>query len=101
MRIKDMKPGGWIRYNDDSDFPEIGRIVTFEYNKSFVNGYCFHLEGQDYGRLYERKEFKYSDNVADLIKEDERVIKISGHYILGKGFSKEEFIKEVMNESKD
>lgn len=101
MRIKDIKPGGWIRYNrhnDDSDTPEIGKIVTFRYYKGYTNGYCFHLEGHDYGRLFERKDFKYSDNVADLIKKDECIVKIQGHYMLGKSFSKEEFIKEVENE---
>lgn len=99
MRIKDIKPGGWIRYNDASDTPEIGKVIAFEYDKRYTNGYCFHLEGQDYGRLYERKDFKYSDNVADLIKKDERVVKIAGHYMLGKSFSKEEFIEEVKNEN--
>lgn len=98
MRIKDIKSGGWIRYNDASDTPELGKVARFEYDKRFVNGYCFYLEKHDYGRLFGRKEFKYSDNVADLIKKDERVIKIAGHYMLGKSFSKEEFVKEVKNE---
>lgn len=98
MKIKDIKPGGWIRYNDASDAPELGKVARFEYDKRCVNGYCFHLKGQDYGILFERKDFKYSDDVADLIKKDERVIKIQGHYMLGKSFSKEEFIKEVKNE---
>lgn len=98
MRIKDIRPGGWIRYNEDSDTPEIGKITNFGYYKGFANGYCFRLEGQDYDRLYGRKDFKYSDNVADLIKKDERVMKIRGHYILGKSLSKEEFVKEVENE---
>lgn len=98
MRIKDIKPGGWIRYNDDSDNPEIRKIVTFSYDKDCVNGYGFFLEGMSYGLLFERKEFKYSDNIADLIKKDERVMKIAGHYMLGKSFSKEEFIKEMENE---
>lgn len=98
MRIKDIKPGGWIRYNDGSDCPEIGKIVAFSYDKDCKNGYCFHLEGQDYGRLFERKDFKHSDNVGDLIKKDERVMKVHGRYMLGKSFSKEEFIKEVKNE---
>lgn len=98
MKIKDIKPGGWIRYNDDSDCPEIGKIVKFRYHKGFTNGYCFRLEGHDCGRLYERKDFKYSGNVANLIKKDERVMKIQGHYMLGKSFSKEEFIEEVENE---
>ena len=99
MRIKDIKPGGWIRYNDGSDCPEIGKIAIFRYDKGYTNGYYFHMEGQDGGRLFERKDFKYSDNVADLIKKDERVIKILGHYLLGKSFSKEEFVKEVKNGS--
>lgn len=98
MSIKDIKPGGWIRYNDDSGVPEIGKVTAFKYDRKYANGYCFHLEGHDYGRLYERKDFKYSDDVADLIKKDERITKIQGHYILGKSFSKEEFIKEVKNE---
>lgn len=98
MRIKDIKPGGWIRYNDGSDCPELGKVVAFGYDKGYTNGYCFHLEGQDYGRFFERKEFKYSDDVADLIKKDERVIKIAGHYMLGKSFSKEDFIKGAKNE---
>ncbi|WP_407457186.1 hypothetical protein [Fibrobacter sp.] len=98
MRIKDIKPGGWIRYNDASGTPEIGKVTAFEYDKKCTNNYCLYLEGQDYGRLFERKDFKYSDDVADLIKKDERVIKIAGHYMLGKSFSKEEFIKEVKNE---
>lgn len=100
MRIEDIKPGGWIRYNDDSDCPEIGKIIAFSYDKGYTNGYCFHLEEQDYGRLFGRKDFKYSNDVADLIKKDERVMKIQGHYILGKSFSKEEFIKEVKNDNK-
>ena len=49
-------------------------------------------------RFKEYEDFKYSDDVADLIKKDERITKIQGHYILGKSFSKEEFIKEVKNE---
>lgn len=98
MKIKDIKPGGWIRYNDKSDNPELGKVTAFRYDNDCINGYCFYLEGQDYGRLFERKDFKYSDNVADLIKKDERVMKIQGHYMLGKSFSKEEFIKEVKNE---
>lgn len=95
MRIEDIKPGGWIRYNNGSDCPEIGKIAIFRYDKGVTNGYCFHLEGQDYGRMFERKDFKYSDNVADLIKKDERVVKVQGHYMLGKSFSKEEFIEEL------
>ena len=98
MRIKDIKPGGWIRYNDDSGTPELGKVARFEYDKECVNGYCFFLEGRGYGLLFERKEFKYSDNVADLIKKDERIVKIHGHYMLGKSFSKEEFVKEVKND---
>lgn len=105
MKIKDIKPGGWIRYNDYSGIPEIapelGKVTKFEHDKRYANGYYFHLEGQDYGRFFERKEFKYSDDVADLIKKDERVIKIAGHYMLGKSFSKEEFIKEMKNEAKN
>ena len=45
MRTKDIKSGGWIRYNDDSDCPEIGKITAFSYDKGYTNGYCFHLEG--------------------------------------------------------
>ena len=98
MRIKDIKPGGWIRYNDNSNCPEVGKIVLFRYDKECINGYCFYLEGEDCGLLFERKDFKYSDDVADLIRKDERVMKIQGHYMLGKSFSKEEFIKEAKNE---
>lgn len=98
MKIKDIRPGGWIRYNDDSGAPEIGKVTAFSYDKNYANGYCFQIEGEDYGLLFERKDFKYSDNVADLIKEDERAVKIQGHYMLGKSFSKKEFIKEVKNE---
>lgn len=100
MKIKDIKTGGWIRYNDGSEIPEIGKIIAFRYDRGYANGYYFHLEGQDYGRCFERKEFKYSDNVSDLIKKDERVVKIQGHYMLGKSFSKEEFAKEMENENK-
>ena len=98
MRIKDIKPGGWIRYNDGSGTSEIRKVVSFKYDKGYTNGYGFFLEGLDYGRLFERKDFKYSDNIADLIKKDERVMKIADHYMLGKILSKEEFIKEVKNE---
>lgn len=98
MRIKNIKPGGWIRYNGELDNPEIGKVTAFEYDKKYINGYCFHLDGQNYGILFERKDFKYSDNVADLIKKDERVMKIAGHYVLVKSFSKEDFIKEMNNE---
>lgn len=98
MRIKDIKPGGWIRYNDDSDTSEIRKVVAFKYEKGYTNGYGFFLEGMSYGLLFERKKFEYSDDVADLIKKGERVMKIQGHYMLGKSFSKEEFIKEVKNE---
>lgn len=98
MKIKDIKSGGWIRYNDDSGTPELGKVTRFDYDKRCVNGYCFHLERQDYGSLFERKDFKYSNNVADLIKKDERVMKIQGHYMLGKNLSREEFIKEMKND---
>lgn len=98
MRIKDIKPGGWIRYNNGSNTSEIRKVVAFKYEKDCVNGYGFFLEDMGYGLLFERKDFKYSDNVADLIKKDERVMKVQGHYILGKSFSKEEFVKEVKNE---
>lgn len=97
MRIKDIKVGGWVRYAF-GDTVELAKVREFEYDKRYTNGYCFHFEGQYYGRLFERKEFKYSDNVADLIKKDECIVKIQGHYMLGKSFSKEDFIKEVKNE---
>ena len=100
MRIKDIKPGGWIRYNDDSDAPEIRKIVAFKYDKGYTNGYGFFLEGEAFGRLFGRKDFKYSDDVADLVKKDERVMKIQGHYMIGKSFSKEEFVKEVKNDAR-
>ena len=98
MRIENIKSGGWLRYNGNSGCPEIRKVTAFSYDKNYVNGYRFHLEGEDYGLLFKREDFKYSDNVADLIKKDERIVKNHGHYMLGKSFSKEEFIKEVKNE---
>lgn len=93
MRIKDIKAGGWVRTGDSIGRPELLKVTSFSYDRSCVNGYCFHFRGLDYGLLLERKDFKYSDNVEDLIKKNERVLEYEGKYIICNGYSKDEFIK--------
>lgn len=93
MRIKDIKAGGWVRTGDNIGRPELLKVTSFSYDRSFVNGYCFHFRGLDYGLLFERKDFKYSDKVGDLIKKNERVLEYKGNYIICNGYSRDEFIK--------
>lgn len=93
MKIKDIKAGGWVRYILD-DGVGLAKVREFEYDKSYVNGYCFRFEGQDCGLLFERKDFKYSDNVADLIKKGERVLELKNHYFICDSFTKDEFVKK-------
>lgn len=93
MKISDIKPGGWVRFGDGCGRPELARVESFVYNRNYTNGYSFVFQGDCYGRLFERKEFKYSDHVSDLIKKNEVVCEIDGRYMVGKGFSKEDFIK--------
>lgn len=94
MKIKDIKAGGWVRYISDDDAIELSKVREFKYDKTIANGYCFYFEGEDWGSLFERKDFKYSDNVADLIKRGERVIELQGHYFICNAFTKDEFIKK-------
>ncbi len=98
MKIKDIKPGGWVRYISGGA-NELAKVREFEYDKRCVNGYCFRFEGQDYGSLFERKEFEYSDDVADLIREGERVIELKGHYLICNTFTKDEFLKSLEMEN--
>lgn len=93
MRISDIKPGGWVRFGDSYDRPELARVESFVYNRNYTNGYSFVFQGDCYGLLFERKEFKYSDHVSNLIKKNEVVCEIDGRYMVGKEFSKEAFIK--------
>lgn len=93
MRISDIKPGGWVRFGDSYDRPELARVESFSYDRSYANGYRFVFQGDDYGLLFERKDFKYSEHVGDLIKKNEVVCEIDGRYMVGKKFSKEDFIK--------
>lgn len=93
MRIKDIKAGGWVRYISD-DAIELAKVRKFEYDRSYANGYCFWFEGQDWGSLFKRKDFKYSNNVADLIKKRERVIELKGHYFICNAFTKDEFVEK-------
>lgn len=93
MKIGDIKPGGWVRYTLEGSV-ELAKVREFAYYKKCANGYCFRFEGQDYGSLFEREDFKYSDNVADLIKKGERVIELKNHYFICNSFTKDEFIKK-------
>ena len=93
MRIKDIKAGGWVRYISD-DAIELAKVREFKYDKTIANGYCFRFEGEDWGLLFERKDFKYSDNVADLIRKGERVLEIKNHYFICNSFTKDEFVKK-------
>ena len=97
MKIKDIKPGGWVRYVSGGT-DELARIREFEYDKKYVNGYCFRFEGQEYGLLLEREDFKYSDNVADLIRKGEGVVELRGHYFICNSFTKDEFAKKFGGE---
>ena len=97
MKIKDIKAGGWVRYISD-DGIELAKVRDFKHYKEYTNGYCFYFEGQDYGSLFERKEFKYSDNVADLFRKGERVIELKNHYFICNSFTKEEFVKKFGGE---
>lgn len=94
MRIKDIKPGGWVRYTCGNAV-ELAKVQEFEYDRECLNGYCFRFEGQDYGSLFERKDFEYSDNVADLIGEEERVVELKNHYLICNSFAKDEFVKRL------
>lgn len=93
MKIKDIKAGGWIRYICSDGDIELARVEEFRYEKGYTNGYCFDLRCHEYGLLLERGDFKYSDNVADLIKKGERVVEIKNRYFICDAFTKDEFIK--------
>nr|DAQ04080.1 MAG TPA: hypothetical protein [Caudoviricetes sp.] len=93
MKIKDMKAGGWVRYSHD-DVIELAKVQKFIYDKEFANGYCFYFEGHGYGLTFERKEFEYSNNVADLIKKKERVSKVNKYYYICDSFTKDEFVEK-------
>lgn len=93
MKIKDIKAGGWVRYIY-GDAIELAKVREFNYDKKYTNGYSFSFEGRDYGVLFERKDFKYSDNVADLIRKGERVIELKNHYFICNSFTKDEFVKK-------
>lgn len=97
MKIKDIKAGGWVRYISD-DAIELAKVREFKYDKTFANGYCFRFEGYDWGILFERKQFKYSNNVADLIKKGERVLEIKNHYFICNSFTKDEFVEKFGGE---
>lgn len=97
MKIKDIKAGGWVRYISN-DGIVLAKVREFSYDKEVVNGYCFYFDGEDYGLLFERKEFKYSDNVADLIKKGERVLEVNNHYFICNSFTKNEFVKKFGGE---
>lgn len=92
MRIKDIKAGGWVR-TKTTKWPELYRVTEFRYDRSVVNGYIFHFQGVDCGLMFERNEFKYSENVGDLIKKDEQILERDGEFIICKGYSRDEFIK--------
>lgn len=97
MKIKDIKAGGWVRFNyDDGEMQavEIAKVKEFHYDREYANGYCFRFENSDIGSLFERKEFKYSDDVTDLIKKTERVVEIKGSFLVCKSLTKDEFIKK-------
>lgn len=93
MKIKDIKAGGWVRYISD-DAIELAKVRDFRYDKECINGYGFYFEGRDYGLLFRRKDFKYSDNVADLIRKGEKVVEIKKHYFICNSFTKDEFVKK-------
>lgn len=97
MKIKDIKAGGWARFSYDdgkTQTPEIAKVKEFKYDRRYANGYCFYFDNCDFGYLFERKDFKYSDDVAELIKKTERIVEIRGHYLICKSFTKDEFIKK-------
>ena len=97
MKIKDIKAGGWVRFTyDDSEIPaaELAKVKEFHYDRRYANGYGFRFENCDYGSLFERNDFKYSDDVADLIKKTERIVEIMGHFLICESFTKDEFIKK-------
>lgn len=93
MKIKDIKAGGWVRYISD-DAIELAKVREFEYDKRYSNGYCFRFEGREYGTLFRRRDFKYSDNVADLIRKGERVLELKNHYFICESFTKDEFVEK-------
>lgn len=97
MKIENIKAGVWARYKSD-DAIELAKVRDFRYDKGYSNGYCFHFEGRDYGLLFERKDFKYSDNVADLIEKGERVVELKNHYFICNSFTKDEFVKKFGGE---
>lgn len=91
MRVKDIKAGGWVRYYSDGAI-ELAKVRKFEYDRRYANGYCFWFEGQDCGSLFERKDFKCSNNVSDLIRKGERVVELQGRYFICNAFTKDEFV---------
>lgn len=94
MRIKDIKAGGWVRFKWDGD-EELAKVKEFSYTREYVNGYAFRFEGYDCGLCFERKDFKYSNNVANLIKKGERVLGLDNHYYFANSFTKDEFVKKI------
>lgn len=97
MKIKDIKPGGWVRFSYDdgkTQTAEIAKVKEFHYDRRYANGYGFRFENNNYCPLFDRKDFKYSDNVAELIKNTERIVEMRGHYLICKSFTKDKFIKK-------
>ena len=106
MKIKDIKAGGWVRFSYDDggmQTAEIAKVKEFHYDRTHTNGYEFRFENRSYGELFERKDFKYADDVADLIKERERIVEIKGSYLVCNALTKDEFIKKygAKNETKE
>lgn len=93
MKIKDIKAGGWVRFKWDGD-EELAKVREFKYDRTIANGYIFHFEEYDCGLCFERKDFKYSDNVANLIKKGERVLGLNNHYYICSSFTKDEFVEK-------
>lgn len=48
--------------------------------------------------MFKREEFKYSNNVVNLIKEEEGVIEVNGRYYVGNYIAKSEFVKKFGGE---
>lgn len=106
MKIKDIKSGGWVRFRFDdgkTKTVEIAKVKEFYYHRGYTNGYGFSFENNDFNPLFERKDFKYADDVADLIKETERIVEIRGHYLICDAFTKDEFVKKygAKNETRE
>lgn len=62
---KKIKAGMYVRFSDG----EIGKIAKYEFEKEFINGYCFWLERDpSTGLCCGKDEFKTSHNIIDLIE---------------------------------